>query len=106
MNLLLVSGDLIVPIVAIGVAIFILLLIFFAVKYALAWKISAFDELAGNKFRRDIGDVPAEHLADDNLNRLADIVSAAIYSEGCSRRILCEIGAYTRGGPQYSSLIR
>jgi len=101
------KGDLIVPIVAIGVAIFILLLIVLAVKYALAWKLQVLDDLGGaKKWRREAGTAPAEHLEDNNLNRLADIVSAAIYSEGCSRRILCEIGSYAGNGQQYSSLIR
>jgi len=102
------KGDLIVPMVAIGVAIFILLLIVLAVKYALAWKLQVLDDLGGvkNKWRREAGTAPAEQLEDNNLNRLADIVSAAIYSEGCSRRILCEIGRYARDGKQYPSLIR
>jgi len=67
------------------------------------------DDLGGGKagkWRRDAGSAPAEQLQDNNLNRLADIVSAAIYSEGCSRRILCEIGSYARDGQQYPSLIR
>jgi len=102
------KGDLIVPMVAIGVAIFILLLIVLAVKYALAWKLSVLDDLAGGgkRLRREAGTAPAEHLEDSNLNKLADIVSAAIYSEGCSRRILCEIGSYAKNGQQYPSLIR
>jgi len=102
------KGDLIVPMVAIGVAIFILLLIVLAVKYALAWKLSVLDDLAGGakRLRREAGTAPAEHLEDNNLNKLADIVSAAIYSEGCSRRILCEIGSYAKNGQQYPSLIR
>jgi len=101
------KGDLIVPMVAIGVAIFILLLIVLAVKYALAWKLQVLDDLGGGKkWRREAGSAPAEHLEDNNLNKLADIVSAAIYSEGCSRRILCEIGSYAKNGRQYPSLIR
>lgn len=93
--------------VAIGVAIFILLLIVLAVKYALAWKLEVLNDIGGGrKFLRSAGDAPAPQLQDDNLNRLADIVSAAVYSEGCSRRILCEIGTYAREGKQYPSLIR
>jgi len=101
------KGDLLVPIVAIGVAIFILVLIVLAVKYALAWKLEVLDDLAGNKkWKRDAGDAPAVQLQDSHLNKLADIVAAAVYSEGCSRRILCEIGTYARDGKQYSSLVR
>ncbi|ODN03135.1 hypothetical protein Ocin01_03546 [Orchesella cincta] len=101
------KGDLIVPIVAIGVAIFILILIVLAVKYALAWKLEVLDDLAGNKkWKREAGDAPAVQLQDSNLNKLADIVAAAVYSEGCSRRILCEIGTYARDGKQYPSLLR
>jgi len=102
------KGDLIVPMVAIGVAIFLLLLIVLAVKYALAWKLTVLDDLAGGakRLRREAGTAPAEQLEDNNLNKLADIVSAAIYSEGCSRRILCEIGSYAKNGHQYPSLIR
>ncbi|CAL8129542.1 unnamed protein product [Orchesella dallaii] len=101
------KGDLIVPIVAIGVAIFIFILIVLAVKYALAWKLEVLDDIAGNKkWKREAGDAPAVHLQDNNLNKLADIVAAAVYSEGCSRRILCEIGTYAREGKQYPSLLR
>lgn len=100
-------GDLIVPIVAIGVAIFILLLIVLAVKYALAWKLEVLDDLAGNKnkgfLRRS---APAEHLEDSSLNQLADMVAAAVYSEGCSKRILCQLGTYAREGKQYPSLLK
>jgi len=108
-GLLSFNGDLVVPIVAIGVAIFIFIMIVLAVKYALAWKLEVLDDLTGSKglkFRRAVGDAPAEHLTDHNLNQLADIVAAAIYSEGCSRRILCEMGSFARQAKQTTSLLK
>lgn len=75
-------GDLIVPIVAIGFAIFIFILIVLAVKYALAWKLEVLEGLAGAKGQVFTRSAPAPHLQDEHLNTLAQTVTGAIDSEG------------------------
>jgi len=76
------KGDLIVPIVAIGFAIFIFILIVLAVKYALAWKLEVLEGLAGAKGQVFTRSAPAPHLQDEHLNTLAQTVTGAIDSEG------------------------
>jgi hypothetical protein len=76
------KGDLIVPIVAIGFAIFIFILIVLAVKYALAWKLEVLEGLAGAKGQKFLRGAPAAHLEDIHLNDLTQTVTAAIDSEG------------------------
>lgn len=89
------------PIVAIGVALFLLVLIVMAVKYALAWKLSVLDDLSGSKkWRRDIGSAAAPQLEDDYMIQLAKVVTSAIYSGSCSDRMICEVGAFARGNAQ------
>jgi hypothetical protein len=90
---------LIVPIVAIGVALFLLVLIVLAVKFALAWKVGVLEDLTGaRRFRRDAGSAKAApQLEDDYMIQLAKVVTSAIYSGSCSDRMICEVGALTRG---------
>jgi hypothetical protein len=102
-----IKGDLIIPIVAIGVALFILILIVLAVKYALAWKLSLLEDLAGpKKWRRDMGTGPAPHLDDNRMMELARVAMSAIYSESCTKRMLCEIGTYARDTKELPALLR
>lgn len=92
------KGDLIVPIVSVGVALFLLVLIVLAVKYALAWKLSILEDLsAAKKFKREVGTAPAPQLEDDYMAQLAKIVTTAIYSNSCSDRMICEVGTLARG---------
>jgi len=97
-----IKGDLIVPIVAIGVALFLLVLIVLAVKMALAWKLSVLEDLAGGskKWRREVGSAPAPQLEEDYMVQLAKVVASAIYSGSCSDRMICEVGAFARGNAQ------
>jgi len=93
------KGDLLVPIVAIGVALFLLVIIVLAVKMALAWKLSVLSDLTNGpkKWRRDIGSGAAPQLDNDYMIQLAKVVTSAIYSGSCSDRIICEVGAFARG---------
>jgi len=96
-----IKGDLIVPIVAIGVALFLLVLIVLAVKYALMWKLSVLEDLGGaKKWKREAGSAAAPQLEDDYMIQLAKIVTSAIYSGSCSDRMICEVGAFARGNAQ------
>lgn len=103
-----IKGDLIVPIVVVGVALFLLLLIVLVVKAALAWKLSLLADLADGpkKWRRDAGTAAAPQLDDDRMIELARVVMSAIYSESCTRRMLCEIGSYARETKELTSLLR
>jgi len=99
------KGDLIFPIVAVGVAIFILIIIVLAVKAALAWKLSLVSGLANKKFMRDTvaaGGPPQE----DQLNQLANVVLNAIQSQTCAQNIICQVGSYARSQQGLSSLLR
>jgi hypothetical protein len=89
------KGDLLVPIVAVGVGLFLLILVVMAVKAALAWKVSLISDLANKKkMRRDIGaGGPPE---EDQLNRLADTVLTAIRSQVCAQNMICQVGTYVR----------
>jgi len=95
------KGDLLVPVITIGVAIFLLVLIVLAVKYALAWKLSVLEDLSGsNKFLREAPTAAAPQLQDDYLIPLAKLVTDAIYSGSCSERMVCQVGAMARGNAQ------
>jgi len=98
------KGDLIVPIVIVGVAVFLLLLIVLAVKFAIAFKLSL---LKGKEFRRDTtsggsGGPPQE----DDLNELAHIVLTAIQSQSCAQNVVCELGILARDRQGLPSLLR
>jgi len=104
-----IKGDLLVPIVAIGVALFLLVIIVLAVKMALAWKLSVLDDLTNGpkKWRRDIGSGAAPQLDNDYMIQLAKVVTSAIYSGSCSDRMICEVGAFARGNAdQLDSIVR
>lgn len=90
------------PMVAIGVALFLLVLIVLAVKYALAWKLSVLEDIAGGpkKWKREAGSAAAPQLEEDYMIQLAKIVTSAIYSGSCSDRMICEVGAFARGNAQ------
>jgi len=104
-----IKGDLLVPIVAIGVALFLLVIIVLAVKMALAWKLSVLDDLTHGpkKWRRDIGSGAAPQLDNDYMIQLAKVVTSAIYSGSCSDRMICEVGAFARGNAdQLDSIVK
>jgi len=95
------KGDLLVPVITIGVAIFLLVLIVMAVKYALAWKLSVLEDLGGSKkFLREAPTAAAPQLQDDYLIPLAKLVTDAIYSGSCSERMVCQVGAMARGNAE------
>jgi len=96
------KGDLLVPIIAVGVALFILIIIVLAVKYALAWKLDVLD--GKGKWKRSTA--PAEHLEDDSMSQLANIVLSAIHSQSCTHRLLCEIGVYARDRQELPNVLR
>jgi len=98
-----VKGDLIVPIVAVGIALFILLIIFLAVKAALAWKMTAMDHVVGHdRLRREVIATPPAH-DEEHISELAKIVINALDSESCLDKIICSIGSYGSGSswPSY-----
>jgi len=95
------KGDLLVPVITIGVAVFLLVLIILAVKYALAWKLSVLEDLSGSKkFLREAPTAAAPQLQDDYLIPLAKLVTDAIYSGSCSERMVCQVGAMARGNAE------
>jgi len=95
------KGDLLVPVITIGVAIFLLVLIVMAVKYALMWKLSVLEDLGGSKkFVREAPTAAAPQLQDDYLIPLAKLVTDAIYSGSCSERMVCQVGAMARGNAE------
>jgi len=107
------KGDLLVPIIIIGVAIFLLVVILLAIKAALAWKIDFLSGLKGGKggiFRRavedDMQNHGAPHAEENQLNELAHMVLSAIQSQSCAQKVVCEIGTYARERDGLSSLLR
>jgi len=103
-----VKGDLLVPIVAVGVAFFLLIIIIMAVKAALAWKLSLLSGLVsekGHKFRRDTNTTPGPP-EEDQLNHLASMVLSAIQSQSCAQNMICQIGTYARTQQGLPSLLR
>jgi len=102
-----VKGDLILPVVAVGVALFILLIIFLAVKAALAWKIDLLDSAVGAKrLRREVVATPPAH-DEEHMSQLASIVINALDSESCLDKIICSIGNYGKGAawPSYFAMM-
>jgi len=107
------KGDLLVPIVAVGFALFILVVIVLAIKAALAWKL---DLLAGKKagggkfFRRDASETTeqmgAKHPEENQLNELAHMVLTAIQSQTCAQKVVCDIGTYARERDGLANLLR
>ncbi|CAG7817073.1 unnamed protein product [Allacma fusca] len=92
-----VKGDLIIPIVAVGAALFILVIIFLAVKAALAWKWEMVDDhFDHDRRRRDVNAVPPEHDEELMMN-LVKIITNVLDSESCLDRIICSIGEYGSG---------
>jgi len=101
------KGDLIVPIVIVGVAVFLLLLIVLAVKFALAFKIEL---LKSGKLRRDVGSegpaVQGGPPQEDQLNNLAHLVITAIQSQSCAQNVVCELGIMARERQTVTSLLK
>lgn len=93
------KGDLIYPIVAVGVALFILLIIVLAVKAALAWKLSLLDDLTG-RARRDVTSnanaIPPSQN-DEQMNWLTKTIMTALENENCSQKVVCLMGSYAKG---------
>jgi len=95
-----IKGDLLVPMFAVGVALFLLVIIVVAVKAALAWKLSVLQDIASGpkKWRRDdAASAAAPQLQPDYMAQLAKVVTSAIYSGGCNERMICEAGVLGRG---------
>jgi len=101
-----VKGDLLVPIVTVGVALFILILIVLAVKAALAWKLSLIGDLANKKFARDTEAVSGGPPQEDQLNQLAQVVLTAIQSQTCAQNMICQVGTYARTQSGLTSLLK
>jgi len=100
------KGDLLLPIVGVGFAIFILILIVLAVKYALAWKLDLLSDLTNRRPMRDI-DPSADTVHDpDYINQLSSIVLPAIVSKGCNDRLMCELGSMARERQELPSLFK
>jgi hypothetical protein len=101
------KGDLLLPIVGIGFAIFILILIVLAVKYALAWKLDLLSDVtnAGRRLR-DIDPATETAHDPDYINQLSAIVLPAIVSKGCNDRLMCELGSMARERKELPSLFK
>jgi len=100
------KGDLILPIVAIGVALFILIIIVLAVKAALLWKVNLISSMVGGpRLRRGAPEPQVQNQ--EYMTQLTGIVMNALDSESCLDRIICSIGAYGSGSawPNYVSML-
>ena len=101
------KGDLIIPIVVIGVALFILLVIVLAVKAALLWKAELLGlkvaAVKGHKLR-SLPDTPPAH-DEDYMSTLATVVMSALDNQRCLEKIICSVGTYGQGStwPQWVS---
>lgn len=104
------KGDLIVPIVVVGFALFLIIVIILAIKAALKFKLGL---LAGKKgfVTRASDDDTTEPLGaqrpeENQLNELAHMVLTAIQSQTCAQKVVCEIGTYARERDGLSNLLR
>lgn len=96
------KGDLLVPIVVVGVGLFLLVLVVLAIKAALGWKINLLNGLGSKKkMPRQAGSPPQE----DQLNELASMVLSAIQSQTCAQNMICQVGSYARSS-SINSLLR
>jgi hypothetical protein len=105
------KGDLIVPMVIIGVALFLLLIIVLAVKFAIAFKLSLLKGIVAEKkdkfdHRRDAPGSGGQPPQEDELNQLAHIVLTAIQSQSCAQNMVCELGILARERQGLPSLLR
>jgi len=101
------KGDLLLPIVGIGFAIFILILIILAVRYALAWKLDLLSGISNTRLNlRDIDPTAETPLDTDYMNQLTAIVLPAIVSKGCNDRLMCELGSMARERQELPSLFK
>jgi len=100
------KGDLLLPIVGIGFAIFILILIVLAVKYALAWKMDLLSDITNRRPMRDINPAADTAHDPDYINQLSAIVLPAIVSKGCNDRLMCELGSMAREREELPSLFK
>jgi len=100
------KGDLLLPIVGVGFAIFILILIVLAVKYALAWKLDLLSDITNHRPMRDINPAAETAHDPDYINQLSAIVLPAIVSKGCNDRLMCELGSMARERQELPSLFK
>jgi len=90
------KGDLLYPMIGVGVAIFILIIIVLAVKAALVWKVELLESVFGmNKRVRSIDQPPAHDQ--DQMSNLATIVMSALDNQRCLEKIVCTVGSYGQG---------
>jgi len=79
--------------VAVGVAIFLLVIIVLAVKAALVWKLNVLSDIAGGPRRvRDLDGVgaAAPQLETQTMANMTNMILSAIVSQICAERLLCE----------------
>jgi len=104
------KGDLLLPIIGVGFAIFILILIILAVKYALNWKMDALSDLSGvgHRYGRSTVDPVQQNTVQDPdyINQLSAIILPAIVSKGCNDRLMCELGSMARERQELPALFK
>jgi len=104
------KGDLIVPIVAVGVVLFLIIIVVLAIKAAFAWKINLLAN-KGSKFARataadNVQQEGAQPPEESQLNELAHMVLTAIQSQTCAQKVVCDIGTYARTRDGLANLLR
>jgi len=107
------KGDLIAPIIVIGIVLFLIIVIILAIKAAFAWKIDLLTQKGskGNLFVREaaadnIQQEGAQHADENQLNQLAHMVLTAIQSQTCAQKVVCDIGTYARSRDGLANLLR
>jgi len=103
------KGDLIGPIVVIGVVLFLIIIVVIAIKAAFSWKLNLLAN-KGNKFVRAAADNiqqdGAQQPEENQLNELAHMVLTAIQSQTCAQKVVCDIGTYARTRDGLANLLR
>jgi len=87
-----IKGDLLIPIVVVGMAAFLLLVIVLAVKAALSWKMQMLNDVAGGgpRFARDASE--AGTVDQTEVDRITTLFYNALTQNCWTQRMLCEVG--------------
>jgi len=108
------KGDLIGPIIVIGIILFLVIIVILAIKAAFAWKIDLLTQAKGAKGNLFVRSAAADNIQqegaqqpeENQLNELAHMVLTAIQSQTCAQKVVCDIGTYARSRDGLSNLLR
>jgi len=108
------KGDLIGPIIVVGIVLFLIIIVVLAIKAAFAWKIDLLTQSKGGKGNLFVRSAAADNIEhegaqqpeESQLNALAHMVLTAIQSQTCAQKVVCDIGTYARSRDGLSNLLR